>query len=138
MKSASAGFALAVTVALAACSHAQDGAGAQVRDSGGGKLGAPIYPGAHRNDQGTFTSVNARERHVIAGFTTAEPFDKVYAFYKAQLPPGSERLTIDKSNGSVANFRFVDAGAANVVTVYVTQSKPGETNILIARVSRKE
>jgi hypothetical protein len=151
---------LAATIALAACSHnapartgsdaaatsGQEHNTATVRTSEGtvsvagdidaSKLGAPIYPGAQANEQGTVTTTTGKGTTTIAGFRTGDAFEKVESFYKRALPAGSELINIDSANGSVATFQLHARGAGGVVTVNVTQSKPGETAILITRATK--
>jgi hypothetical protein len=100
------------------------------------KLGAPIYPGAQANEQGAVTTSSQKGTNTMAGFKTSDPFDKVDSYYKHALPAGSQVIDINSANGSVATFQLHVDPAGTLVTVNVTQSKPGETDILITRVTK--
>ena len=100
------------------------------------KLGAPVYPGAQANPQGAISSTNDKGASVMAGFKTSDPFDKVEAYYKQQLPAGSEKMNATNANGSVASFQIGAPDANDQVAVQVSSSKPGETDILITHVTK--
>ncbi|MBV8374243.1 MAG: hypothetical protein JO302_01930 [Candidatus Eremiobacteraeota bacterium] len=162
MKSALPAFLLAAALALPACgSHrtttqtsdanatvttSQDNKSVTVQTKQGtmsiganadtSKLGAPVYPGAQINEQGAVTTTSAKGTDTMAGFKTADPFDKVESYYKHSLPAGSEIINLGSGNGSVATFQLHLDNGSTLVTVNVTQSKPGETDILITRVAK--
>ena len=100
------------------------------------KLGAPVYPGAQANAQGAITSTTDKGTSVMAGFKTSDPFDKVEAYYKQQLPAGSEKMNVASGSGSVASFQIGAADANDQVAIQVTSSKPGETDILITHITK--
>lgn len=99
-----------------------------------GKLGAPVYPGAQANSQGAITSSTDKGTSVMAGFKTSDPFAKVEAFYKQQLPAGSEKMNLTSNHSSMASFQLGGSDASDQVAVQVTSSKPDETDILITHV----
>lgn len=101
-----------------------------------GKLGAPVYPGAQASQQGSITNISAKGNSIIAAFKTTDAFDKVYEYYKQQMPAGSEKTKISGANGSVAAFQVGDDNAADQVTVQVTTDKPNETDILITHITK--
>lgn len=101
------------------------------------KLGAPIYPGAASNQQGSISSTNAQTATLIAAFKTADSFDQVYDFYRQQLPAGSERMKVAGGNGSVATFQIGSPKTTDEISVQVSSDKPSETDILITHVTRK-
>jgi hypothetical protein len=162
MKRAGAGVLVAACIALSACSShkttiqtsngaatvttSQDNKTVTVQSKEGtmsinqnvdtSKLGAPVYPGAQANEQGAVTTTTDKGSSTMAGFRTADPFEKVESYYKNQLPAGSEKINISSTNGSVATFQMGSDKAGTLVTVHVTQSKPGETDILISRVTK--
>ena len=88
-------------------------------------LGAPVYPGAEAN---TTMNVTGSDAGAMAAFKTNDDFDKVYDWYKSQLPAGSEKMKMSSGDGSVAEF--VIEGANGKTAVQVT-GKAGETEILI-------
>ncbi|HEY1978391.1 MAG TPA: hypothetical protein VGG89_17710 [Candidatus Baltobacteraceae bacterium] len=98
------------------------------------KLGAPVYPGAQANEQGAISSSTDKGTSVMAGFKTSDPFEKVEAFYKQQLPAGSEKMNTSANNSSIASFQIGTGDASDQVAVQVTSSKAGETDILITHV----
>ena len=97
-------------------------------------LGAPVYPGAVLRDQGVVTSTPAGGTSVTAGFMTRDPFDAVDAFYQQQLGAKARRFRVATPKGSVSLFEI--GSARDLVSVHVTVSKPSETDILIAHVTR--
>lgn len=100
------------------------------------KLGAPVYPGAQPNEQGSVTSTTDKGSSVVAAFKTADSFDKVYEYYKQQLPSGAEKMKMSSGSGSVASFQVGDDNGPDQVSVQVTSDKPGETSILITHVTK--
>ncbi|MEO6835641.1 MAG: hypothetical protein ABI231_07025 [Candidatus Tumulicola sp.] len=97
------------------------------------KLGAPVYPGAQAN-QGTLATHDDKSASVIAAFRTTDAFDKVYDFYKRQLPAGAEKLKVASGNGSIASFQ--SGGESDQVAVQIASDKPNETDILITHVTK--
>ena len=136
MRSATAGLLLAAAVVLAACARGRESTTSIGQSFDTSKLGAPVYPRAQPNEQGAVSATTSKGTTLMVGFKTADAFDKVYAYYKAELPPGSERLKIDAANGSVATFQIGDGNATDRVSVQLTQSRPGETDILITRLTK--
>lgn len=99
-----------------------------------GKLGAPVYPGAQANARGAITSSTDKGTSVMAGFVTADSFAKVEAFYKQQLPAGSEKVNVTSDNSSIASFQVGTGDTSDRVAVEVTSSKPDETDISITHI----
>lgn len=100
------------------------------------KLGAPVYPGAQANSQGAITSKTDKGASVMAGFKTSDPFAKVEAYYKQQLPAGSEKMNLTSNNSSIASFQLGSSETGDQVAVQLTSSKPDETDILITHVTK--
>ena len=100
------------------------------------KLGAPVYPGAQTDAHGGMSSTTDKGNSVLATFRTSDSFDKVEAFYKQQLPAGSEKSNVATANGSIATFQIGPADAADQVSVQVMSPRSGETDILITRVTK--
>lgn len=100
------------------------------------KLGAPVYPGAEANSQGAITSNTDKGTSVMAGFKTSDPFAKVEAYYKQQLPAGSEKSNVTSNNTSIASFQLGAGDSSDQVAVQVTSSKPDETDILITHITK--
>ncbi len=53
-------------------------------------IGLPVYPGAEPSVGGSLATSNKEGSSKILVLTTKDPFDKVYAFYKQNMPAGSE------------------------------------------------
>jgi hypothetical protein len=155
-------FLLAATVVLGACSHktttvqtasgtittSQDDKSVTVQTSEGtmnlgqtvdtSKLGAPVYPGATAKDRGSISTTTAAGTNTIATFKTTDPFDKVYAYYKQQLPAGSERMKMSTGDTQMASFQVGDQNGPDQVGVQISSDKAGTTNILISRVTKAQ
>jgi hypothetical protein len=101
-----------------------------------GKLGAPVYPGAQTSpdSQGSFSASTNAGSTVMATFKTTDDFGKVYDYYKAQMPAGSEGMKMSMGTASSATFQVGKDGAPDQVTVQISSDKPGQTTILIAHV----
>ncbi len=100
------------------------------------QLGVPVYPGAQAGEPASITTATAGGSTVIASFTTADAFDKVYAYYKQQLPAGAERMNVTSGNGSVASFQVGNQTAPDAVAVQISSDKPNVTSILITHTTR--
>lgn len=162
MKAATVALAFATIVALAACSShkstvqtregsatvttSQDDKDVTIATSEGttsigqhadvSKLGAPIYPGAQADHQGSISTTSDKGSSVIAAFKTTDPFEKVYDYYKQQLPADAEKMKVSSANGSVVSFQTGGDNSPDEVSVQVSSDKPEETNILITHVVR--
>ncbi len=100
-------------------------------------LGLPVYPGATQSNDNSNISINDTSKGEGAQFvvlTTADPFDKVYDYYKGQLPSGSEKMKVETGDSSVAQFQVgtdkdqkvvMLTGAKDKTTIELThQTKP--------------
>ena len=100
-------------------------------------LGLPVYPGATQSNDNSSVSINDTSKGEGAQFvvlTTADPFDKVYDYYKGQLPSGSEKMKVETGGSSVAQFQIgtdkdqkvvMITGAKDKTTIELThQTKP--------------
>ncbi|HEY1654349.1 MAG TPA: hypothetical protein VGF86_04460 [Candidatus Tumulicola sp.] len=100
------------------------------------KLGAPIYPGAQADQQGSISTTSDKGTSTIAAFKTADAFEKVYEYYKQQLPADAEKMKVSSTNGSVVSFQIGGESSSDEVSVQVSSDKPNETDILITHVVR--
>ncbi len=91
------------------------------------QLGAPVYPGADANTEGTVSYTGANGG-AMAAFKTTDDFDKVYEFYKSKLPAGSEKMKMTSGDSSVATFTVESTDGETAVQI---SSKTGETDIVI-------
>jgi hypothetical protein len=97
------------------------------------QLGAPVYPGADANNEGTVSYTGANGG-AMAAFKTTDDFDKVYGFYKSQLPAGSEKMKMQSGDGSVAEFEVTNGDGETAVQI---SGKPGETDIIITHKAKQ-
>jgi hypothetical protein len=100
------------------------------------KLGAPVYPGA-QPDPGSQAGISAQTPEgstYIGMFKTMDGFDKVYAYYKSQMPAGSEGMKLSMGGASSAMWQVGKDGAPDEVLVQVNSDKTGKVSILITHV----
>jgi hypothetical protein len=94
------------------------------------KLGAPLYPGATQSaDNGSISVTSASGSGTMASFSTNDGFDKVYTWYQAHLPKGSEKMHVSQGGSSMAEFTMAE-NTANQTLVMVT-AKDNATQIVI-------
>ena len=130
---AKAGLAAVLTLGIGACAPRADGQ-TRARASAPDAFAKYVYPAAQPVDPNTFIAKDADRVRTIAGFTTADAFAKVYAYYRKHLPSGSETMRVVSGNGSVATFYFVDSpGARQAMAVQISSDKPNVTQILLTR-----
>ncbi|HET9030214.1 MAG TPA: hypothetical protein VFN49_08555 [Candidatus Aquilonibacter sp.] len=98
------------------------------------KLGAPLYPGAEKSE-GSYSMQSAQESGSMATFSTKDDFDKVYEYYKAHMPQGSEKMKMSNGGESVASFSVIDPKKGET-SVMIT-AKDGQTQILISHKDAK-
>jgi len=67
---------------------------------------------------------------------TADSFDKVYAFYKQQMPANSEKMKMSAGGTSMAEFQVGDTDADRK-SVAITQKGSDPTSILITMRRRR-
>jgi hypothetical protein len=104
------------------------------------KLGAPVYPGATTdpNSQGSLSASSNTGSTVIATYQTPDTFDKVYDYYKSQMPAGSEGMKMSMGGISTAAWQVGKDGGPDIVLVQVTSDKDGKVKILISHVIRTD
>jgi len=94
------------------------------------KLGIPVYPGAQQQ-QASFAISGQQGSGQMVTFKSTDGFDKIYAWYKSQLPAGSQQMKIDSNGTSIA--QFVSGDKANATNIMITSKGPAETDILITK-----
>jgi hypothetical protein len=94
------------------------------------KLGVPIYPGVQQQ-QGSFAISGQQGSGQLVTFKSTDGFDKIYAWYKSQLPAGAEQMKMDSNGTSVAQFTSGDK--TNATSIMITSKGPSETDILITK-----
>jgi hypothetical protein len=92
------------------------------------KMGAPAYPGATTdNSHSVSISGGGTSGSSLATFQTTDGFDKVYAFYKQQLPADSEKFKMSAGGVSSASFQF--PASDGLITTVSISTKDSVTNI---------
>ena len=137
MDAAKAGLAATLLLVLSACNpHADGQTVTSTTTSRDDRFGEFTYPGATPDEPATFTARTQDGSHTIAGFTTSDPFARVYAYYRRTLPSGSETMHVISLNGAVATFE-IDPRSQATVDVQISSDKPNFTEILITRFQRR-
>jgi len=83
-------------------------------------LGLPLYPGASESD--TSVSLNASSKNgtgKMVTLATPDSFDRVYAFYKAHMPAGSERAKVSSGGVQMATFQIGDRHSKDAKSVVI-------------------
>ncbi len=94
------------------------------------KLGAPLYPGATQSeDNGSISVTTSSGSGTMASFSTNDQFPAVYAWYKAHLPKGSEKMNVTQGGSSIAEFTTAE-DTPNQTLVMIT-GKDNKTQIVI-------
>lgn len=94
------------------------------------KLGLPVYPGATQN-QGGISGTTAQSSGEVVALSTSDSFDKVYAWYRAHMPAGSEGMHMSSPTGSIATFQIGKDGDKEQRSVMITGEKD-KTSILLS------
>lgn len=149
--------ALALTIALAACASSKkvySSGGTTVTTDTGQKtvtvqssegtmrmgqgvvnvnsLGVPIYAGATQDD-GALSVTGSKGSAQMASFSTVDSFDKVYDFYKAKMPAGSQKMKVAEGDSSMAEFVTGEGKAGEVQTMVMITKKGDKTSIVITK-----
>jgi hypothetical protein len=90
-------------------------------------LGVPVYP-SYQQTAGMSTSDKNGAGQMVT-LKTADAFDKVYNWYKGQLPAGSEQIKTSSGGNSMAEFVV----AAKGTTIMINSEGAGETDIVITQ-----
>ena len=93
-------------------------------------FGLPIYPGAQTNGNGQASIQTATGTSQLVNLTTPDSFDKVYAYYKQQMPANSEKMKMNAGGTQMAEFQVGDSDADRK-SVAITEKGTGPTTILI-------
>ena len=67
-------------------------------------LGLPVYPGAIASEGGSLAATTKEGTAKVVTLQTKDSFDKVYAFYKAKMPAGTETSHMTAGGTSMAAF----------------------------------
>jgi hypothetical protein len=93
-------------------------------------LGLPVYPGAAQSQVG-YSAASKESNGSVVVMTTNDPFDKVYGWYKAQMPAGSEQMHMTSQNSSIAVFQEGKTGDKEEKAVSITNDGKGMTSIML-------
>ena len=99
------------------------------------KLGVPIYPAAKTAESGGYAMTGREGNAQVVSLTSGDAFAKVYAWYRAKMPRGSEKLKVSDPGAEMAEF--VSNADGNEQRTVMVQDKDGRTLILISRNVRK-
>jgi hypothetical protein len=95
------------------------------------KLGVPVYTGAMQ-EEGGYSISGAQGGGQAVVLKTPDPFDKVYAFYKSQLPASAEAMKTESNGTSYALFRVGNDQNATTIALEQKQGDAG-TTIMISK-----
>jgi hypothetical protein len=95
------------------------------------KIGLPVYPGANAGDNVGYSGSSAQGSGAMAVLTTTDSFDKVYEWYKSQMPAGSEKMHMTADTGSTAMFQIGKDTDKEQKTVTISGEKD-KTTIMLA------
>ena len=98
-------------------------------------LGLPLYPGAIQAQTGALVTHTKEGTNHVVSLTTKDAFDKVYQWYKRQLPNGSEQTHMEAAGGSVASFVLGRLNDPDQKSVVITQSAE-TTTILLTHIKK--
>lgn len=102
------------------------------------QLGVPIYPGAQIVSSGQLDHVKGSSSGIASSFlmTTDDNFDKVVAFYKANLKDIQQAM--DQTMGNQRMAMFMSGKQGDMKNIQITGApKGGPTNIQITKISER-
>ncbi len=100
-------------------------------------IGLPVYPGATAADNGSVSvsDTSKGQGSQVVVMTTTDPFDKVYEYYKGQMPSGSEKMKVSSGDSDIAQFQVGDSDAKDQKVVMITGAK-GKVTIELTHVTK--
>lgn len=93
-------------------------------------LAVPIYPGAAASESGGYAMSGKQGNAQVVSLTSNDDFARVYAWYKAQMPAGSEKMRITSGATRMAEFALGE-NTKDTRTVMI-QAQQRRTSILIS------
>lgn len=90
-------------------------------------LGLPIYPGASVSEGGGMSAVSSKGSAQLVVMTTSDSFDKVYEWYKGQMPAGSEKMHLSTGGSSIATFQVGETTEKDQKGVMIAADKDKTT-----------
>jgi hypothetical protein len=88
-------------------------------------LGLPVYPGATPSEAGSYSLTAQQGSAQIVTIETKDPFDKVVAYYKANLPAGTQ--TVVAGAGTAATAQFAVGKSTDKVHKQIIIAQSGDT-----------
>lgn len=85
-------------------------------------LGLPVYPGAIPSEGGSLAATTKEGTAKVVTLQTKDSFDKVYAFYKAKMPAGTETSHMSAGGTSMAGFTIGSSTDKEHKTVSIAAS----------------
>ena len=89
------------------------------------ELGLPIYPGASQSNTAGYAATSKEGSGKVVMMTTNDSFDKVYAWYSAHMPAGSQQMHMTAQSGSIAAFAIGTSTDKEQKGVTITSSANG-------------
>lgn len=100
------------------------------------KLSVPVYPGAKTSESGGYAMTGRNGDAQVVSLTSPDAFAKVYAWYRAKMPSGSEKFKVSNPGAEMAEF--VSGSDGSEQGTVMIQNKGGQTLILISHNVRKQ
>lgn len=94
-------------------------------------LGLPVYPNATASDTAGYAAETKEGSGRVVVMATTDSFDKVYAWYRSQMPAGSEQMHMTSGNGDVATFAEGKQGDKTQKAVQIS-SAGDKTSIVLS------
>jgi len=96
------------------------------------KIGLPIYPGATAGEGTSMAGSSEEGSGAMMIMKTSDSFDKVYAWYKAQMPAGSQQMQSTNGDTSVAEFQIGKDTDKEQKSVTLTSESDGTSIMLVS------
>jgi hypothetical protein len=96
------------------------------------KLGLPVYPGAKAGEGTSMAGTSQEGTGAMMVLKTPDAFDKVYAWYKSQMPAGSQQMQSTNGDSSVAEFQIGKETDKEKKSVTITSGSDGTSIMLIS------
>jgi len=96
------------------------------------KLGLPVYPGANQDQGSSMSGTGQQGSGAIVVLKSSDSFDKVYGWYKQQMPAGSQQMESTSGDSSVAEFQIGKSTDKEQKSVTITSGSDGTSIMLIS------
>jgi len=101
------------------------------------EVGVPVYPGATAELTGNYAATGQQESVQHTMLTTPDSFDKVAAFYKANLKNvGASTVQDMGGNGKVAMFQVKGADGSEIAVNIIADKDKEATKIQIVKTQK--